>query len=174
MLQISIKLQQARAVDAQLVLPFDMRCRSRFRAALADGEEVGVKLERGQILRGGEQLLAADGRVIEIVAAKETVSVVRSDDPQLLARAAYHLGNRHVGLQIGAGWLLYQHDHVLDDLVLGLGLRLSIEQRAFEPEAGAYHGTGGHGHGAHDHGARGHGAEVQAADGAAEPHTRLS
>jgi len=143
MLQIAIKLQQLRAVDARLVLPFDLRCRSRFRATLDSGEEVGIKLARGQVLRGGEQLLAADGRVVEIVAARETVSVASSEDPLLLARAAYHLGNRHVGLQIGAGWLLYQHDHVLDDLVLGLGLKVSVEQRAFEPEAGAYHGAGG-------------------------------
>ena len=143
MLQIAIKLQQLRAADARLVLPFDLRCRSRFRATLDSGEEVGIKLARGQVLRGGEQLLAADGRVVEIVAARETVSVASSEDPLLLARAAYHLGNRHVGLQIGAGWLLYQHDHVLDDLVLGLGLKVSVEQRAFEPEAGAYHGAGG-------------------------------
>ncbi|HTP37932.1 MAG TPA: urease accessory protein UreE [Steroidobacteraceae bacterium] len=143
MLQIAIKLQQLRAADARLVLPFDLRCRSRFRATLDSGEEVGIKLARGQVLRGGEQLLAADGRVVEIVAARETVSVASSEDPLLLARAAYHLGNRHVGLQIGAGWLLYQHDHVLDDLVQGLGLQVSVEQRAFEPEAGAYHGAGG-------------------------------
>jgi len=143
MLQIATKLQHVRAADARLVLPFELRCRSRFRATLDSGEEVGVKLARGQVLRGGEQLLAADGRVVEIVAARETVSVASSEDPLLLARAAYHLGNRHVGLQIGAGWLLYQHDHVLDDLVLGLGLKVSVEQRAFEPEAGAYHGAGG-------------------------------
>ena len=143
MLQIATKLQYVRAADARLVLPFELRCRSRFRATLDSGEEVGVKLARGQVLRGGEQLLAADGRVVEIVAARETVSVASSEDPLLLARAAYHLGNRHVGLQIGAGWLLYQHDHVLDDLVLGLGLKVSVEQRAFEPEAGAYHGAGG-------------------------------
>jgi len=152
MLQIAIKLQQRRAPDARLVLPFELRCRSRFRASLESGEEVGVKLDRGQVLRGGEQLQAADGRVIEIVAATETVSVATSDDPLLLARAAYHLGNRHVGLQIGAGWLLYQHDHVLDAMVLGLGLRLSIEQRAFEPEAGAYHGTAGASEHHHPHG----------------------
>ena len=76
--------------------------------------------------------------------------------PRALARAAYHLGNRHVALQIGAGWLRYGHDHVLDDMVRGLGLTVTVEQAPFEPEAGAYHAEGrrhatatachGHGH----------------------------
>ena len=77
--------------------------RSRFRARLVGGEEVGVILAGGQILRGGDLLLASDGRVIEVVAAAETVSTVHSADPRALARAAYHLGNRHVALQIGEG-----------------------------------------------------------------------
>jgi urease accessory protein len=165
MLTISQRLQQPRAADARLVLPFQMRSRSRFRARLADGEEVGVLLARGQILRGGDLLLASDGRVIEIGAAAETVSTVRSADARLLARAAYHLGNRHVALQVGEGWLRYIHDHVLDEMMRGLGLGVSVEQSMFEPEAGAYHGgaDGGrsngreheheHGHGhEHDHG----------------------
>jgi urease accessory protein len=81
------------------------------------------------------------------VAAPETVSVARSDNPRLLARAAYHLGNRHVALEIGPGWLRYGHDHVLDQMLSGLGLDLSVECAPFEPEAGAYHGSAGH----HDH-----------------------
>ena len=146
MLTISQRLQQPRPPDARLVLPFQMRSRSRFRARLADGEEVGVMLARGQILRGGDLLLASDGRVIEIGAAAETVSTVHSDDPRLLARAAYHLGNRHVALQIGEGWLRYIHDHVLDEMLHGLGLSVSVGQSIFEPEAGAYHSGGEHGH----------------------------
>jgi len=71
---------------------------------------------------------------------------VRADDPRLLARVAYHLGNRHVALQIGAGWLRYSHDHVLDELSRGLGAQLTIEQAPFEPEAGAYHDASGHSH----------------------------
>jgi len=157
MLTISQRLQAPRAADARLVLPFQVRSRSRFRARLADGEEVGVLLARGQILRGGDLLLASDGRVIEIGAAAETVSSVHSADARLLARAAYHLGNRHVALQVGEGWLRYLHDHVLDDMMHGLGLDVRVEQSMFEPEAGAYHGGGeggqsnGHGHG-HGHG----------------------
>jgi len=151
MLTISERLQQPRAPDARLVLPFEMRSRSRFRARLVGGEEIGVILARGQILRGGDQLLAPDGRVIEIDAAPETVSTVRTTDVRSLARAAYHLGNRHVALQIGAGWLRYCHDHVLDEMLQGLGLAVTVEQASFEPEAGAYHagGEGGHSHGEH-------------------------
>jgi urease accessory protein len=132
----------------RLVLPFDLRSRSRFRARLNTGEEVGVLLARGQILRGGDRLLAEDGRTVEVAAAPECVSTVRAVDARLLARVAYHLGNRHVALQIGEGWVRYSHDHVLDDMVRGLGAQLSVEQAPFEPEGGAYHG--GHAHG-HDH-----------------------
>jgi urease accessory protein len=138
MLTISQRLQEPRPSDAQLVLPFDLRCRSRFRARLVSGEEVGVILERGQVLRGGDLLLAADGRVIEITAAAETVSSVHSADSHRLARAAYHLGNRHVSLQIGDGWLRYRHDHVLDAMLQGLGLQVIVEEAPFEPESGAY------------------------------------
>jgi urease accessory protein len=151
MLTISERLQQPRAPDARLVLPFEMRSRSRFRARLVGGEEIGVILARGQILRGGDQLLAPDGRVIEIDAAPETVSTVRTADVRSLARAAYHLGNRHVALQIGEGWLRYCHDHVLDEMLQGLGLAVTVEQASFEPEAGAYHAGGEHSAHPHSH-----------------------
>jgi urease accessory protein len=155
MLMISERLLQPRPADARLVLPFELRSRSRFRAQLAGGEEVGVMLARGQILRGGDLLLAEDGRVIEVAAAAESVSTVHSADPRALARAAYHLGNRHVALQIGAGWLRYSHDHVLDQMVRGLTLEVAVEQAPFEPEAGAYHAAAdsghSHGHGDHHH-----------------------
>jgi urease accessory protein len=124
--------------DVQLVLPFALRSRSRLRTALATGEEVGLLLNRGTVLRGGDRLLAEDGRIVEIVAEAETVSMVRSHDLGLLCRASYHLGNRHVALQIGEGGLCYLHDHVLDDMVRGLGLTVTLEQAPFEPEAGAY------------------------------------
>ncbi len=161
MLTISQRLtasaQSTRGADARLVLPYDLRSRSRFRAQLLGGETVGVILERGQILRGGDRLLAPDGRIIEIAAAPETVSDVHGADPRQLARAAYHLGNRHVTLQIGEGWLRYRHDHVLDDMVRGLGLAVTVRQAPFEPEGGAYAAAhGGHGDGHHGHGHDGH------------------
>jgi urease accessory protein len=138
-LRITQRLEGRRGADARLLLPFELRSRSRFRARLTSGEEVGVLLPRGQILRDGDLLLAADGRVVEVKAAAETVSTVRSADAHLLARAAYHLGNRHVALQIGSGWLRYGHDHVLDDMARGLGAEVIVEQAPFEPESGAYH-----------------------------------
>lgn len=126
-----------------LALPFELRQRSRFRARLTDGTEVGVILPRGQILRGGNYLKAEQGLIVRIEAAPEPVSEAFSTDPLQLQRACYHLGNRHVPLQIGNGWLRYGHDHVLDAMVEGLGLTLRFAQAPFEPEAGAY---GGHGH----------------------------
>lgn len=155
---ISRRLEGMRAADARLVLPFETRSRSRFKARLDSGEPVGVVMTRGQVLRGGDLLLAEDGRVVEIGAAEELVSTARSADARLLARAAYHLGNRHVALELGPGWLRYAHDHVLDDMVIGLGLDLGVAQAPFEPEGGAYghlQGGGGllltHGH-SHPHG----------------------
>jgi urease accessory protein len=104
--------------------------------------------ERGSLLRGGDRLLCSDGRAIAVVAARETVSVVNSPDPWQLARAAYHLGNRHVAVQLGQGWLRYLHDHVLDAMILGLGFSVRVAELSFEPEGGAYSHAGAH----HDHG----------------------
>jgi urease accessory protein len=149
MLMISQRLAAMRTPDTRLVLPFELRSRSRFRARLENGEQVGVMISRGRVLRGGDLLLADDGRVVEVAAAPETVSTAHADDARLLARAAFHLGNRHVALQIGAAWLRYSHDHVLDDMVRGLGLHLTVDELPFEPEAGAYHSHGA-GESAHD------------------------
>jgi urease accessory protein len=142
LIKISLKLDRSsdhpRAAERRLLLPFGERSRSRLRAVLDNGEEAGLFLERGTILRGGDLLLADDGRVVEVQAADESVSTVCTDDAQQLARACYHLGNRHVALQIGAGWLRYQHDHVLDDMLRGFGLTVRVELGPFEPEGGAY------------------------------------
>jgi urease accessory protein len=138
MLTIVQRLREPRAADVRMVLPFQLRSRSRFRSRLSSGEEVGVALPRGQVLRGGDLLIAGDGRVVEVVAAVELVTTLRAADAATLARAAFHLGNRHVALQIGADWLRYSHDHVLDDMVRGLGAQVITEETAFEPEAGAY------------------------------------
>jgi urease accessory protein len=143
MLILSQRLPKKRTPDVQLVLPFDERKKSRLRTTLASGEAVGLILERGSMLRGGDQLIADDGRVVEIIAADEKVSTARAADPGQLARVSYHLGNRHVPLQIGVGWVRYQHDHVLDDMVRGLGSSVDVEYAPFEPEGGAY--------GAHTH-----------------------
>jgi urease accessory protein len=144
-LTITQRLQHdPRKPVVSLILPFDQRSKSRLLAQLSSGEDVGLILERGFVLRNGDKLLADDGRVVEVVAAEETVSTVRCDDPWRLARAAYHLGNRHVPVQIGAGWLRYRHDHVLDDMLRGQAFDVTVENAPFEPEGGAY--GGGHHH----------------------------
>jgi urease accessory protein len=128
-------------VRGQLVLPFDLRQKSRLRATLTSGEEVAIVLPRGQVLRGGDWVVASDGRVIEVVAKREKVLHVLCAAPQLLIRAAYHLGNRHVPVQVGEGWLRIAADHVLEEMLKGLGATVSATEAPFEPEAGAY---GGH------------------------------
>ena len=143
-------------VAGVLRLPFDLRQKSRFRAQLVDGTEVGVILDRGHILRGGDRLRAEDGRVVLVEAAPESVSTLRAEAPTLLARACYHLGNRHVPLEIGEGFARYRHDHVLDAMIEGLGLTVVCEEAPFEPEPGAYGGGHAHSHDDSDHGATPH------------------
>src|SRR5512138_3590252 len=94
----------------KLVLPFDRRQKARQRGRLTGGLEVGIQLPRGTVLRGGDLLRAGDGTLVEIVAAAEPVSTVFSRDARRLARAAYHLGNRHVPLQVGPTWVRYVAD----------------------------------------------------------------
>jgi urease accessory protein len=127
-----------------MTLPFHSRSKSRLRTRLDEGTEVALVLPRGAVLRDGDKLLADDGSVVFVRAANETLSTVRSSDPWLLARAAYHLGNRHVPLQIEPGMLRFEHDHVLEDLVKSLGFDVTVESAPFEPEHGSY--AGGHGH----------------------------
>ncbi|GAB3369154.1 urease accessory protein UreE [Spongiibacter taiwanensis] len=141
----------------EIVLCYQERQRSRFRAKTLCGKDVGWFVERGEVLADGDVLLASSGEKIAVVAAEETVSQVQSDDLHLLTRAAYHLGNRHVPLQILPGELRYQHDHVLDDMLRGLGLAVVVTEKPFHPENGAYHGSGhAHGHDHHDHHSHSH------------------
>ena len=145
MLTITKRAAAPATPELQIVLPFDLRTKSRLRARAVSGEDIGIFLERGTVLRGGDLLEADDGRIVQVIAADEDVSTVHSTDLQQLARVSYHLGNRHVALQIGPTWVRYLHDHVLDDMVRGLGLEVIVEQAPFEPEAGAY-GARSHSH----------------------------
>ncbi len=126
----------------QLILNFDARTKSRLRTQLASGEEVGLFLPRGTILRGGAMLESKDGRIVEVVSAPEALVEARCASALELTRAAYHLGNRHVAVQVLDGALRIQQDHVLEHMLEGLGVSLSRLDAPFEPEAGAY----AHGH----------------------------
>lgn len=141
-----VPVSDASAAAYEIELPYDLRKKSRFKAQSKCGEEMGLILPRGHILRHGTRVKNDKGDVAIIIAANENVSTVTTEDPIVLAKAAYHLGNRHVPLQVGEGWLRYQHDHVLDDMVKGLGLSVVVEQADFEPEDGAYSGGGHHHH----------------------------
>jgi urease accessory protein len=138
---------------AVLSLGFEDRRRSRQLARLDDGREVGLSLPRGTVLRDGDRLTGDEenGPVVVVRAAPETLSVARTADAHLLARAAYHLGNRHVPLQVAPDRLAYQHDHVLDGMVRELGLAVTVERAPFEPEAGGYRHEGSDRHAHHEH-----------------------
>lgn len=150
MITLTQRLDHPHAVTARVTLPIDDRVKSRARVVLDDGRDAGLILPRGLLLRGGDLLASDDGReVVEVVAAAEPLSVVRCDDPFLLARACYHLGNRHVPLQILPGELRYHHDHVLDEMLQLFDLEVTFASLPFEPEAGAY-ASEGHSH-SHSH-----------------------
>ena len=135
----------ADAVPAEtLTLSFELRAKCRLRTRLDSGEEVGLFLPRGTILRGGNLLAGKDGRVVALRSAPERVIEARSADALLIARAAYHLGNRHVAVEVQPGLLRLAADHVLAQMLVGLGLDVRETQAPFEPEAGAYGGHPAH------------------------------
>ena len=145
---------------ATVELDWDVRQKSRFDATDSAGRTLGVFLPRGTAVRGGDALVAEDGSLVVVKAAPQPVLVVRHctahGSPFDLLRAAYHLGNRHVPLELQTDRLLLEPDHVLADLLRSMHLIVSEEQTAFEPENGAYaapaHGHGhGHDHAHHDH-----------------------
>jgi urease accessory protein len=157
---------------AHLELDWDVRQKSRFDATASDGRKVGVFLPRGSVVRGGDVLISEDGTLLRVVAAPQPVLKITAcsdpghghhHDPAFdLMRAAYHLGNRHVPIELKPDHLKIETDHVLADLLRAMHLTVAEVREPFEPEAGAYaaaasvgHGHGhGHAHGlahAHDH-----------------------
>ena len=125
---------------ATLALDWDTRQKSRFDGEDSSGRALGVFLPRGTPLRGGDVLVAEDGSLVRVVALPQPVLLVRAagGDPLALLRAAYHLGNRHVQLEVQADRLQLEPDHVLAEMLRRMGLAVSEELAPFEPEAGAY------------------------------------
>lgn len=162
MLHISKCIPQGRGLApvlikraATLELDWDTRQKSRFAATDSTERELGIFLPRGTVVRGGDVLVAEDGSMIRVVAAPQTVLRIthcsHHGTPFDLTRAAYHLGNRHVPIELTAAYLQIEPDHVLADMLRAMHLIVTEKQAPFEPEAGAY-GGGHHGHGhAHEH-----------------------
>jgi urease accessory protein len=147
---------------ATLELDWDTRSKSRFSATDSTGREIGVVLPRGTTLRGGDVLVAEDGSMLRVIAAPQPVLQVRHctehGSPFDLLRAAYHLGNRHVPLELQPELLQFEPDPVLADMLRRQHLIVTEAQAAFEPEGGAYGEGAGHGHHhGHEHHDHGHG-----------------
>ncbi len=164
MLQISKLLPRGEGLAAPLIrraatveLDWDVRQKSRFAATDSSGRELGIFLPRGTVVRGGDVLVAEDGSLIQVIAAPQAVlritACAEHGSPFDLTRAAYHLGNRHVPIELQPDHLKIEPDHVLADMLRAMHLTVVEQQAAFEPEGGAY-AQGGHSHG-HGH-ARGH------------------
>ena len=176
MLTVNKLIPQGRGLAAVLVrraatvqLDWDVRQKSRFDATDSQGRTLGVFLPRGTLVRGGDVLVTEDGSLVQVLAAPQPVLEVRHcaqhGSAFDLLRAAYHLGNRHVALELKPDHLKLEPDHVLADMLRQQHLIVTETQSAFEPEGGAY-GGGGHGHG-HDHAQDAHGHDHAPAPAAA-------
>lgn len=174
-IELTVKTTAGGATDDTVTLAWALRQKSRQRLRLDGGREAALVLTPGTFLDDGDRLESGDGYSVRVCAAREPVSVARTHDALRLARACYHLGNRHVALQVGDGWVRYLPDHVLDDMVRGLGLVVNAALERFEPERGAYahgHASGhGHTHGPDDAAGHAHGsASDHAGDAHDHPH----
>ncbi len=152
MIRLTQRVQAAfAAAQHVLELSAEERARSRLQARTTGGEPVALQLPRGTVLDDGDVLASDDGAwQVRIEARAEPVLTVRTADAFLLLRAAYHLGNRHVPLELGDSYLRLAPDSVLAGMLERMGLPVTAEQAPFHPEHGAYHG--GHaGHAAHPH-----------------------
>ncbi len=123
-----------------LALVAEDRTRSRHRFMCAEGEEVNLQLQRGTVLREGDILADEHNQAIaKVIAKPEPVLTVTAKHPLDFLRAAYHLGNRHISLEIKENYLRLSPDSVLEDMILQLGLTVIKETQPFQPESGAYH-----------------------------------
>jgi len=139
---------------ATIELDWDVRQKSRFDATDSQGRQIGIFLPRGTAVRGGDVLVAEDGSLVRVIAAPQPVLRITHctahGTPFDLTRAAYHLGNRHVPIELKPDHLKIEPDHVLADMLRSMHLIVVAVEEAFEPEGGAY-GAQGHSHGGHSH-----------------------
>jgi urease accessory protein len=163
---------------SNLTLDWDTRQKSRFDATDSQGRSLGVFLPRGAVVRGGDVLVAEDGSLIRVEAAPQSVlritACTEHGSPFDLTRAAYHLGNRHVPIELNPDHLKIEPDHVLADMLRAMHMTVVAVSESFEPENGAYgdHGASSHGHGhghSHEHGHADHSHAAHA-----EPHVRAA
>lgn len=157
---------------ATLTLDWDQRQKSRFDGTDSQGRRIGVFLPRGTVVRGGDVLVTQDGSLLKVVAAPQAVLRITPchahGSPFDLIRAAYHLGNRHVPIELKPNHLKIEPDHVLADMLRQMHLIVKEAMEPFEPESGAYGEHGGHGH---DHGhAHHHPHDHDGHHGHAHPH----
>ncbi len=161
MLQVSKVISRGQGLAAPLLkraatveLDWDVRQKSRFATTDSTGRELGVFLPRGTVVRGGDVLVAEDGSLIKVIAAPQPVLVITASPqhgtPFDLTRAAYHLGNRHVPIELQPDHLKIEPDHVLAEMLRAMHLTVVESSAAFEPESGAY-AAGGHAHDGHGH-----------------------
>lgn len=144
-------IEEQKQNNHYLYLDFDTRQRSRFKANTVLNESVAIDLPRTETLKDGCVLSTADGELIQVKAAKQTLVCVTADDGFNLMKGAYHLGNRHVPLMITPSALYFEPDHVLESMLQNIGLHTEQVQAPFEPETGAYKGGHGHSHSSHSH-----------------------
>ncbi|WP_131195021.1 urease accessory protein UreE [Lichenihabitans psoromatis] len=114
------------------------------------GADYLVDLEKASVLEEGDALKLDGGDLVLVVAAAQALLEIRAENPLRLLRVAWHIGNRHTPAEITAEAIYLEDDHVLAEMVRGLGASAATVMRPFRPERGAYHGSGGHGH-SHTH-----------------------
>lgn len=145
---------------AGVELDWDTRQKSRFDASDSSGRHLGVFLPRGTVVRGGDVLVGEDGSLVRVTAAPQPVLVITAckehGTPFDLTRAAYHLGNRHVAIELKPDHLKIEPDHVLAEMLQRMHLIVNEASAAFEPEGGAYQADGAHAHHGHGHAGRDH------------------
>ena len=176
MIQASKLIPQGQGLAAALLKrastvepDWDLRQKSRFETLDSSGRSIGVFLARGTVLRGGDVLLAEDGSLVRVLAAPQQVLRIthcpNHGSPFDLIRAAYHLGNRHVPIELKPDFLHIEPDHVLAEMLRAMHLIVHAVDAPFEPESGAYASGGhGHGHAAHEHDGHAHDGHAHTAD----------